>query len=139
MQQETVKPIKIKAIVPTLAVILLITWAVKVILDVTASFILFIPFDELVPVPIYALYLIPSSGLYAGFAMWLLDNRFHRERFKIGVNTAIISAIIIQALVVPWTYDLSGYDLPLLLTWGLSYVAFFAAAILGTVVYFKQI
>ena len=130
---------KPKSVIRNYIIVLVITCIVKVIIDVITTFILSIPYGEDVPVLAFAIYLVPSVGVLAAFALWFLHNRLHHGRFKIGLYTAIISAIVIEAIIVPWTYDLPGEDLPLMLTWGLSFLSLIIAIGLGLIGYLRQI
>ena len=129
---------KPKSIIRNCMMAIIITFALKAMADVIATFILSIPFGEDVPVLAFAIYLVPSVGAFGAFAIWFLHSRIHYGQYKIGVYTAIISAVVIEGLIIPWTYDLPGEDLPLMLTWGLSFLALTVAMVLGVIGYLRQ-
>ena len=101
---------------------LVITYFLKFVIDVIMVFILSIPFGEDVPPLAFGIYLIPSVSIFAVFAMSLIHYRIHITHFKFGIWMAGISAIVIESVIVPWTTNLPGEDLPLMLTWGTSFL-----------------
>ena len=128
---------KPKSIMPVFIITVLITCAIKVILDLIMTFILSIPFGENVPALAFAIYLIPSTALLGALSIWFLHIRLHTGTLKFGLLIVLLIAIIIESLIVPFTYDLPGEDLAIMLNWGLSFLVLIIAVALGLIAYRK--
>lgn len=114
------------------------TCIIKAIVDFISIFIISIPFGEDMPSLVWAIYLIPSVGIFAALAMWVLHKRIKYIRVKPGLYLAVVSAIVVYSIIFPWTYNLPDKDLSIMLNWGLSFLSVIAATTFGQFVYFRQ-
>jgi len=119
-------------------VTIIATCIIKAVIDFLSTFILSIPFGEEVEGP-FIIYLVPSVGVFAALAIWILHNRLQYGHFKIGLYIAIISAVVIQALITPWIYNLPGEDLQIMLSWGLSFLSLIIAVVLSKSAYLWKV